>query len=377
MKCNSSSAIIGLQNFALQNCAPDIRRIFSFDQKKLITGPCLFQEKINGEKVKFRGEVCCCFDGETRIRVSLDAKNQNSISFDLSVKSKFPVEEDCEYWSLSDWTFKDSLFTKPGSELRDLPYLWLPRRLHKKGGCLVDKLDLEFMITVKFRQLRNSTTVLQSVTTDHMELQSICEDNRQMLLTGRCSDFKIHLPRWGWTKDVHKFVLVSRSPVLGAMIESQMQETVTDRLVLVDTHPAAVNIFLKLLYLGKLEANVDNKDSLMDVFGAAVLCDKFGRPDFVGLCCLICTDLIVDSTSEELVAFLSQSKPFEFATRMRECALNALAPMREDIEDFETMRELLGHMRKCAYNRMSKRRSNESGEEMYEDIRDSRRRRLE
>ena len=311
------------------------------------------------------------------MRVHPHGRNQNSVSFDLSVKSIFPVEEDCKYWSVSDWTFKDSLVFKRSRGYEYIPYILLPARLLHEGGRLMEKLHLEFMITVKFTELQNIATVSQSVTTDLAEFRSLCEDNRQMLLSGSCSDFTIHLPQWEWTKGVHKFVLASRSPVLKAMIESQMQETATGTLVLVDPHPAAVNIFLQLLYLGKLEESVENKNSLMDIFGAAVLCDKFGRPDFLGLCCSLCMDLIVDGTSEELIVFLSQSKRYKFAKKVRKCALNALAPMGGDIQDFEIMRELLGHMRKYTYNRVSKKSSNESSEEMSDDIRDSRRRRLE
>ena len=80
-----------------------------------------------------------------------------------------------------------------------------------------------------------------------------------MLLSGSCSDFRIHLPQWEWTKDVHRFILASRSPVLRAMIVSQMRETISDVLTLVDTHPAAVNRFLQLLYLGKLEGELEGE----------------------------------------------------------------------------------------------------------------------
>lgn len=341
---------------------------------------CIFREKINGEKVEFLGEVYKSYSGEIRIRVRLNGSKKNDTSFDLSVLSKFPVEEEDESWTVTNWILKDSLVFKQGKREDVLPYLVLPARLHNKGGLPAERLCLEFKITVRFIQAYNTTTVSQSATswTTAQTASSLCEDNRHMLLSGSCSDFRIHLPQWGWTKDVHRFILASRSPVLRAMIVSQMRETISDVLTLVDTHPAAVNRFLQLLYLGKLEGELEGegKESLKNIFDTAVLCDKFGRPDFADLCCSICKSLFVDSTSEELVHFLSHSRCYNFAEEARQCALEALAPMQTEIEDFEVMRELLRHVQNRMYIRISAKRSIEYDGEMSENSRDRRRRRL-
>lgn len=374
--------LAGLQKLALSEVSASL-----YNRKKIQS--CIFRESINGEEVEIWGELHRTPSGSPedaaaiRIRVRMRGGEKNVMSFNLGVTSKSEEDRslrcDRKYWSVTDWMIEDSKVFKKTQREERLSYLVLPVSLHSRNGLLADKINLEFKIVMKCVQVYTNMVSQTGVSWSRTEnASSLLEDNRQMLMSGSCSDFRFFLPHWAWKKDVHKFILASRSPVLRAMIESQMTEAASNELVLLDTQPAAVIIFIQLLYLGKMEVE-EGQASLRNIFDAAVLCDKFGRPDFADLCCSICKSLFIDAAPAEVVLFLSRSRCYDFAKKARDCALDVLAQkadVQKEIKDIQVMQELLEHFQKRMCRRIAGNRSDVDDQEMSEDSRASRRRRL-
>lgn len=108
-------------------------------------------------------------------------------------------------------------------------------------------------------------------------MQKFRMDYKELLLSGRSSDFTIHVKRMRF--DVHKLILGARSPVFLAMMEHDMKEKRSGEVFITDADPAAFREFLLYLYTGE-EEHLDWKN-VAELYN---LGDKYCVDDLKYLC---------------------------------------------------------------------------------------------
>ena len=123
------------------------------------------------------------------------------------------------------------------------------------GGDLTIVCDITILglvstssVETKEEWTRRSTSIETARPTLNQSLEVLAEDFKKSFLSKEMSDVQIKCG--DQTFDAHQFVLSARSPVFSRMLQSEMKEKTSGRVILRDTSPDVVSELLSFIYTG-------------------------------------------------------------------------------------------------------------------------------
>ena len=130
----------------------------------------------------------------------------------------------------------------------------------------------------------------------------------------------------------HQVILAARSPVFKAMIQAEMKEKQTKKIVIKDSNPRTVAGMLKFMYSGDISR--DEMDEIAsDLLAVA---EKYEMNDLKNMCEeSLCSTLSVENSIERLVL-----GDFHNATKLKKMALELVAKNMRKIVDTDVYKDL-------------------------------------
>jgi len=192
-------------------------------------------------------------------------------------------------------------------------------------------LTLVFEITVHGKE----KTVLGSKASDnnntlHQRHEKLSNDFGQLLTDKEFSDIEIHCDEKVFP--CHQVVLAARSPVFKAMIQAEMKEKQTKKIVIEDADPRTVAEMLAFIYSGDITLKTEGKTK--DLLRVA---DKYQLNDLKEMCEeKICSNLSIENSIESLVLGDSHN-----ASKLKKMALDFIAKNMKKIVDTDVYKDLL------------------------------------
>ena len=109
---------------------------------------------------------------------------------------------------------------------------------------------------------KNPDDILQKT---HQRQKKVCDDLGQVLADKEFSDIEIKCNETVFP--CHQLILAARSPVFKAMIQAEMKEKQTKKIVIKDSNPRTVAEMLNFMYTGDILLDTAIKNCLQDIKG--------------------------------------------------------------------------------------------------------------
>ena len=289
-----------------------VKRTFIWTIEILKNRPEEFGKQVESSLISIRGSD----DKVSEWKYEVYPKGYNSreyVAVFLSSKNSFPVTAKWEGWILDVNGTKTNNKITVNHEYKESALLWgyvdfiLQTELTDSllpGG----NLTLVFEITVygQGKTMSGSKDLLENNNFLHQDQRQkqVCDHLGQVLEGKQFSDLEIHCEETVFP--CHQLVLAARSPVIRAMLDSDMVEKQTKIIIIKDAKPDIVAEMLNFIYTG------DITNEKMDEMARALLgiADMY-QLDFLKKMCedKLCCTLEVDNSVECLVLGDSHNAP--------------------------------------------------------------------